>query len=352
MQDKITVIIIARNREAWRIEDQVKSIRDGGEEPSFLLVDYGSKKEFSTEYEQVCTELEIEYFRVFSDGLPWSRTHALNCGVKKAKTPYIVASDIDIVYDKKPFTWCLANCKEKDFVQFNLYWVPKNGDKNKAKSAGHDGSQGMQFIPKSFYEDIGGYDESIKYWGSEDMDWSLRLQKVGYNQVWMPDEYKIFHQWHPKENTFNWKRPVSATQNTLKRLYKNTFEPKLSQDWGVPFTKENRPILEQKEINTPKIITLPPDELSYFGTIKTLLQSKEEKFVKLELGKRIKTLSVAVIKNFVKALLKPSSTYQTRLNTNFDFLYELLPILTENGLEDYFIEDDFSAVYLLWKQVE
>ena len=341
--------MIARNRESWRIEDQVNSVRNNGENPSFLLVDYGSAKEFSDEYVAVCDKLEIEYFKVFSDGLPWSRTHALNCGVKKAQTPFVIASDIDMVYEGKPFTWCLDNVTERDFIQFNAYWIPRNKNRKKSKSAGH-GSQGIQFILKSAYEDIGGYDEGIKFWGSEDIDWSSRLKKAGYTQIWMPENYKTYHQWHPKENAANWKRPVTATQNTLKRLYENTFEPKINQEWGNPILKEDRPILEKLETEKPVEVVFKADEINYFGAAEKIINTQKNGFVKLMLGSRIKSLSVKILKEVVKSVLKPSSTYQPRLNTNFDSLYELLPLLKEHGLRDYFIEDDFSAVYLLWNE--
>lgn len=352
MKDKVTVIILARNREAWRLKDQVISIRNN-ENPSILLVDYGSSKEFSNEYIEVCKNLEIDYFRVYSDGLPWSRTHALNCGVKRAKTPFVVLSDIDIVYDKKIFTWCLENYKERFFYQFDTYWLPPNGKWEQGEYAGH-GSQGIQFITKSAFEEIGGFDERFLFWGQEDLDWSNRLKASGYTQEWLPSDYKIYHQWHKVEEN-NHKRPVTASYDTEKYVCQNMFNPILKQDWGIPYKIEDRPILDKIENVTPVEVIFGADTLISPKSIETILQSKKDIFVKLILGPRLKKRPLDKLRNLMQKLLKPfcalaGNKIIANVNTNFDALYAILPILLENGLQDYYISADLTEVYLLWSK--
>ena len=98
MKDKITVIITIRNREASRIESCVNSIRKGGANPTFHIVDYGSDENYAAQYKDVCQKLEIQYTHMYSEGLPWNKCRAINYGARVATTPFIVTSDVDMIY--------------------------------------------------------------------------------------------------------------------------------------------------------------------------------------------------------------------------------------------------------------
>ncbi len=353
MLDKITVIITIRNREAWRISGQVKSIRENGASPHFHIIDYGSDESFANEYKNICTEFNLQYTHMYAEGLPWNKCRAINYGARVATTPFIVTSDVDMIYDGNPFQWCLDNYKEKEIYQVESYWLQKNGSKANANSAGH-GSPGMFcFLSKDAFAEVGGYDEQIVYWGLEDLDWPLRLEQLGYSQVWLPNDYKIFHQWHKKSES-NHNRPITATSDALYRFYQNKLFPVLNQDWGQSLTKENRPILNKIKNTTPHIIQIQENKFGGNNVANAILNGRKHTFVCIALGNRIRRRPFDAFRDITKLLLKPitaltGTKIQDSINNNFDQFYPLLPLLKKNGLSDFYITVDCSSIYLLWE---
>lgn len=350
MQNKITVIITIRNRDTLRIEKQIASIRSAGADPAFYIVDYGSQESYAKQYCTLCTKFNLQYTHIYAEGLPWNKCRALNYGAKTAKTPFIVTTDADMLYESNPFKYCLDNYEDKTMYHMETYWLPKNGDKKKAKYAGHGNSGGFQFIAKSAFEEIGGYDERMLYWGVEDLDFPDRLKKIGYTQVWLPDTFRLYHQWHPVSEA-NCRRPQTATVNTLKYAWENQLTPVIKQDWGKTLTEKDRPILQELHNRKPKIIELQNSELSSWETADFILNTQKERFIKLVLGRRINNGLFMRIKNAAKIVLKPVSAFtamSSTINMNFDILYELIPLLQNHGLRDYYIESDLSSVFLLW----
>lgn len=350
MHNKITVIITVRNRDTVRIENQVASIRKNGANPLFHIVDYGSDEVFAKQYSALCTKLNLQYTHIYAEGLPWNKCRALNYGAKTANTPFVVTSDADMLYQANPFQYCLDNYKDKTMYHIETYWLPKSGDKTKSIYAGHGNSGGFQFIAKSAFEEIGGYDERMVYWGVEDLDFPDRLKKVGYTQVWLPETFKLYHQWHPVSEA-NCRRPQTAAVNTLKYAWENQLNPVITQDRGKTLTEKDRPILKELRNKKPKIIELQNSELSSWETADFILNMRKAGFIKIILGNRINNNLFMRIKNAAKIVLKPVSAFtamSSTVNTNFDILYELLPLLQHYGLKDYYIESDLSSVFLLW----
>ena len=99
MKSQITVITAIRNREPWRIQTMVESIRQTGANPCFHIIDYGSSVDYTDKYKNLCKELGIQYTHMYSEGFPWNKCRALNFGAKQAKTPFIVTSYVDMIYE-------------------------------------------------------------------------------------------------------------------------------------------------------------------------------------------------------------------------------------------------------------
>ena len=358
MKDKITVVISIRNRDTQRIENQVQSIRSTGSEPSFHIIDYGSDAAYAHLYAEMCRKLDMQYTHMYAEGLPWNKCRALNYGAKTAKTPFIVTSDADMLYEGNPFQYCLDNYQDKTMYHIETYWLPKNGDRIKSIYATHENPGGFQFIARNAFDEIGGYDERMLYWGFEDLDFPERLQKIGYKQVWLPDTFKLYHQWHPVSEA-NYKRPQTATVNTLKYAWENKMSPILNQNWGAALTEKDRPILaELKKITSTNTdiaycVNLATSILNDWQAADIVLNTRHKGLVKLILGPRLKKRPLDCLRNPIKIILKPftaltGNTVISNLNANFDILYEMLPLLLENGLLDYYIANDLSYIYLLW----
>ena len=234
------------------------------------------------------------------------------------------------------------------------YWLPKNGDREKAKCAGVSAKGGFQFLEKALAEEMGGYDERIKYWGMEALEWGNRLQNHNVALVWLSDRNRIFHKWHPNAET-GFLRPYTAEYDSMHSFCENNFNPVLDQDFGKILTQEERPIIKYLEKEKPFIRQFNSNELECFLVLDEILKTKEHPFVKLCLSPRIKKGMLNIKPSFLKKLSKPfrfltGTELLPIVNKNFEFLYSsFLPVLEKANLHDYYITQDLESVYLLWK---
>lgn len=356
MQEKVTVITAIRNRDAWRIRTMVESIRSTGADPLFHIVDYGSSNQYKYEYETICKELKIKYTYMYAEGLPWNKCRALNYGIKVATTPIIVTSDVDMIHEGNSIQWCLDHYNKNEFYQIETYWLPKNGKREKAAYKGRGTEGPFTLFSKEQWETIHGYDESFLYWGPEDVDWALRLRLEGYKQIWLPDQYKIFHQWHKSLSSEKMKPSITPFISAVE-LFSNTLSKNNTDinKLGTYISKEMRPILKNIELNNYTIHSYPHN---YFTATITIIELKEllekEKCVKLEISPRIKKRPLVFLYTFLKVIFKPvtfltGTQFSYNYNQNFDFIFNYLQIMMNNGLIDFFIEPNLSSIYFLWR---
>ena len=352
MKSQITVITAIRNREPWRIQTMVESIRQTGANPCFHIIDYGSSVDYTDKYKNLCKELGIQYTHMYSEGFPWNKCRALNFGAKQAKTPFIVTSDVDMIYEGNSLKWCLDNYKEKNIFHIETYWLDKK--KKNAKFAGTGNSGGFCFTSKEAFYEINGYDERIQYWGYEDLDWPERLIKCGYTQIWLPSEYKIFHQWHePSEQGLL--RPVTVNYNSLGYCTQNKIFPKWNDDWGKNITRTDRPILKYIETIQPEVFFLKHNEITEWKKHSELIEFiTKNKFSKIELATRIKKTPLARFQNFARKLISLFAkifgwNIVPILNYDIDYLYEILLLLYPTVIKDFYINTYFDNIYILSK---
>lgn len=357
IQDENTIIFTIRDRDAERIKSLVKSARNNGIRSQFLLLDYGSQKSKSVIYEKICNELNIAYVKTYTEGLPWSRARALNTGIRAAKTKYVTTTDVDMLFASNPYEEIENLIKQnpgKTVYYAMSYWLPKNGDIKKAKCAGVSAKGGFQFLEKALAEEMGGYDERIKYWGMEDLDWGNRLQKHNVSITWLSDKNRIFHKWHPNAET-GFLRPYTAEYDSMRSFCENNYNPVLDQDFGKILTQEDRPILKCIEMQKPFVRQFNSNELECFLVLEEILKTKEHPFVKLCLSPRTKKGLLKIKHSLLKKLSKPfrfltGAELSPIVNKNFEFLYSsFLPVIEKANLRDYYITQDLESVYLLWK---
>jgi hypothetical protein len=353
MNDSITLIVTIRDREAWRIEKLVGSLRLHGGEARAIVVDYGSEKPYAEQYAAVCRSIGIEYERMETEGRPWNKCLAINRGVRLARGEYVCTADVDIFFTSDPLTYCVEHYDEKKMFHIDTYWLGKGGDIGAATPAGRGNPGGFQFIGKNAFEESGGYDERIVFWGLEDLDWPRRLGQLGYEQVWLPERYRIYHQWHSSSGG-GARRPAIASFDTMSYCIENRINPVLSQDWGKAAGLSDRPILSMIESRTPDIVRISKNALMHYGNIDILLDTRGwGRFVKLELGARLVKRPLSRFAGVAKSIMRPITAVagldcDEKTNRNFDYFYAMLPVLLENGLEDYFIVKDLSEVFLYW----
>lgn len=356
IQDENTIIFTIRDRDGERIKSLVESARKNDIRSQFLLVDYGSQSTNSANYENICKDLGIRYLKTYTEGLPWSRARALNTGIRAANTKYITTTDVDMLFASNPYEEIESLIKQnsgKTVYYAMSYWLPKNGDINKAECAGVSAKGGFQFLEKATAEELGGYDEKIKYWGIEDLDWGNRLQKHNVNVVWLSEANRIFHKWHPNAET-GFLRSFTAEYDSMRSFCVNNFNPVLEQDFGKIITKAERPILEYMQTESPFEMQFSNNDLDCFLSFDVILKAKEHVFVKLCLSPRIQKGLFNIKHSVLKKLSKPvrfltGEELAPIVNKNFDFFYSsILPALEKTQLRDYYISQELEAVYLLW----
>lgn len=353
MRNAVTMVVTIRNREASRIEEVVSSIRKHGADPTILIIDYGSTAAYSDQYQTVCSTNGLAYEKVHTEGWPWSRSHAINRGARIATTDFLATVDVDMVFTSNPIEYCLDRFMDKTMYHVDTYWLPRNGKISRASFAGHGNSGGYQFLRRSAFFDIGGYDEQIKFWGQEELDWAKRLYLAGYSQEWLPEPHRLYHRWHPAAEG-GALRPYTASFITMARCASNFLKPKIDQDWGLGVSYEERPILEAMINEQPLGVRFNKGEIAkYDGLVKLCDTKNSSRLVKVEMGKRMAVSGTSIVRQSLAKVAKPvlalGGLYpEPKVNSNFDYLYSVLPALFVNGLKDYYIGDGLDHAYLLW----
>ena len=242
-----TIVATIRNRDSDRIRTLFESCRKCGITSQILIADFGSYSDYSQEYESICKELNIIYVKTETEGQPWSRGQALNFGISRAKTAYITTTDIDMLFDSNPYEWIFLNLKEHNVFTITSYWLPKNNDKHKAKSAGKSACGGFLCIRSSTFSALGTYDPKIKYWGMEDLDLTNRLKRTGNEPCWLPENIKC-----TIDGTLKQKKAFKTRYRQIRHIKTILYEcklPVLVTPREYALSKHDRPILSYVKKN-------------------------------------------------------------------------------------------------------
>ncbi|MFN3405097.1 MAG: glycosyltransferase family 2 protein [Cytophagaceae bacterium] len=247
----ITLIVAYRNREIERVHRFIEGInRQTYRDFDFIFVDFGSEKQYSGPVKELVTGSGYNYYYIASNGWPWNKSHALNLGIKLAKTEYILTTDIDLIYSPDTLRNMVDQCGPDINLHSRFYFLPKgfNGwDKLEDSIPGLEvcdySEQGaMHLVTRKALMDINGFDEFYTFWGYEDIDVNIRLNKYGLKEKWI--DHKIapaFHQWHSKTKKLGF-IPDLKWEQIMIYYFKNAniIKRNLARDWGKMVTEENR----------------------------------------------------------------------------------------------------------------
>jgi hypothetical protein len=350
MKDRVTFGVIVRDRALDRLETLVRSVRDNGADPAFIVVDYGSSDDFADQYQLFCAKEDLRYEKMHTQGRPWNRSHALNRIARMAQTRFVVVSDVDMIYVSNPIAYCLDAFEPDTMYHVDAYLIPKGGDLKKAYYNGRNPGP-FQFIERSAFERSGGYDERIRYWGQEELDWVSRLIALGYKQVWLPEPHRLLHRWHPVSEQGGM-RPVTANYATVERCFSNVLKPRIDQDWGLAVGPEDRPVMTLMGKEPPCPLDMSIGELGTQKGVQRLGEALlKERFLVLNLGPRLVPRPLTALADPVASLLRPITALTSlscvyKANGNFDYFYALLDALQGGGLLDYYIVPDLTRIYL------
>ena len=231
--NEISIIIPVKNKERWRVQTCIDYINKNGEGlvKEIIVVDYNSDKPLKL---KKCTVLRIDNQRIFN------KTHALNLGIAKTNSEFIMTVDADILLSNKHFEEisnaldngsfiCDTNVRRilpgkikgktyNQLIAMSKSWSVPNRTQYINQAHG-----GFQLYSRKFYNKIGGLMESMgKYIGGMDSYmWLIaRLNRLTIVDISHP----LLHVEHEKQKneSFNLSPEELELANTY-RQYKSHY---------------------------------------------------------------------------------------------------------------------------------
>lgn len=179
-----------------------------------IVVDYGSRD--AGEVRRTVEEEGAQVVRVEAAGRPWSRSRALNYGIRQAaRGNLILTTDSDILFSPCTAETILAGITKASGTEGTYALVAiRDLPQSYAEERLHEFDWasmeavaslrpryggGCVCFPRSFVEIVRGYDERMEWWGAEDVDLARRAEAAGIEICWVehPDA-RIYHLWHEK----------------------------------------------------------------------------------------------------------------------------------------------------------
>lgn len=212
---KVSVIIGIKDRYDQRIRNALHSLRTqtcDAREVEIILVDYGSEERHHPEFEILCREFNAIGVWTALPGA-WNRAHCLNIGIRRAKAPFILFSDVDVVFAPNYIEECMKRIRRSpDEAYFSrMNYLPEDvclqaGDVPAALEQFRNKSfqkpeafwgQSILFVKTEALTRIRGFDEYYRLWGEEDIDLYDRLYLMGIHLQELDACTFHLHQWHP-----------------------------------------------------------------------------------------------------------------------------------------------------------
>lgn len=264
MKPLLSVVYPYRNRDAERVERSLNSLclQENADRIEIILVDFGSDERMQEQIKLLVKKFPlVKYVFNHTHLMPWSRSHALNTGIKLASAEYVFTADVDIIFDKT-FGLLYENLMRSfDATFFSVGYLPEkfnysNSIEKRDYRKSESYALGLALIKKSALEKIGGYDEFYCFWGLEDNDIHLRLQASGCTCSYYESNVLLYHQWHPPANS-----DLPAGWRTCMGEYFEAHQKEIIRnknlEWGKVLKAQDRTAWQalNKKITEPDILS-------------------------------------------------------------------------------------------------
>lgn len=245
MKTSITAVIPIRNRSGVRVENCLRSLRwqEGVDDFEIVLGDLGSTGKHKASLLELCETYDARFVSLPHDDL-WNRSLALNTGIRAARGEYVFCTDADMIFKPNFLASALeaqaqANgramvlCRCHDLPPYVPEKLWEQSDFPMLERSSHvrrtSGVGACQVAPRSFFEEVHGYDEKFVFWGSEDVDMTSRAERYGLELTWMSDRTVMLHQWH---KTLKRDMPLQYHINRWRFKLTKRVVVKNRQGWG------------------------------------------------------------------------------------------------------------------------
>lgn len=351
----ISVVIPYRNRPLNRVLALVTSFRnqtasDQSIAMEFILSDYGSTNPNHSEVAQFCAENDIYHVVSIADGLPWSRAHAINNGVRAASSEWLCIVDVDMVL-MDPVFGHIGDRLDKNVAWFLESIWPQSVRQDYKKGVVNRSYGVFQVVHRDWFFDLNGFDERIEFWGGEDIDWVRRIERKGGLVNWLSaSQFRLVHTWHEWENN-PLKRPASAIWKTLELELLNLISDIENPGWGRLVGAQERQILPRM---TTVVTTLSLEQNRYQDSFVEIVgRLRNGELVKLDLGSRPEKRRLSAFQPLFRPLKNRLVAFGLELrpmvNYNFENFLSSRQVLND-VIQDYFMEEDMQTIWLLGKR--
>ncbi|MEN2400349.1 galactosyltransferase-related protein [Flavobacterium sp. MC2016-06] len=258
----ITILFTYRNKDLIRVKNCLLSLQNQTVKNfEILFIDYGSQSVYSLALKELLEQFpDIHYHYTNVENQPWSRSKAINVGLKLLTTPYVFVADIDMFFREDFVEKLLDLASPNRSIYFKVGFLSKETtDFSKNFQAipiafsSEAGAQGLSLFSTDKLHEINGFDEFYHFWGSEDEDVHIRLQNAGFEVSFYDSEILMLHQWHPNYRSLE--RKVLTTDLQLLGVVqlnhqhlKNAITQKSSKAngeyWGISISQQEYQLLQ------------------------------------------------------------------------------------------------------------
>jgi hypothetical protein len=297
-------------------------------------------------------------------GMVWNKSHALNFGIRRATSSYILIGDIDLIYSSEAIGALLKQKTKNSIVSSDVYLLPKNMNRRKAKST-HGAYGAVLLVSRDILNRIRGFDEYYCFWGVEDRDMYNRLTSLLGMSCEMLDKkkYPIYHQWHSKASDRKRGFFPDLWWDDMN-IYYALNENKLirnSDDWGKILNENNRPILRAHEVTYEIhfIITKAYQKAEiYERIISSFMKLKEDECLSIVIHSQRQHPLLYKVVHFINTLLRKakipigleeitSLERERFFYPQHDIVYILWQLIKkEKVVRDYYIQNDKDCIII------
>lgn len=226
----LSVVIGIRNWGLDRLEVALRShFSSNTHGLEVVISDYGSVNR--DEVFNIAQKFGCEY--VYTDAALWSRSAALNAGIKKARSNNILTTDADIIFSPASHEILLSNLASMpDSVQIiQCRDLPEGFGSESLAQFDWDrlfrvsairprwGMGGSATFTKALFSRLHGFEERMTVWGGEDNDFVQRARRSGAILNWIGDpEAQIYHIWHAPDSRGTSSAGVKVVESNKKIL--------------------------------------------------------------------------------------------------------------------------------------
>ena len=242
MTPAVSVVIGFKDWGLERLQLSVESIHESLKDipHEVIIADYGS--EDSEAVAVTAAAVEAVHEKVLTDG-EWSRSRALNAGVRASQGEIILATDADMLFTPGALSRVVEQIRRhpQEIVILQCRDLPTGYSHEVVRREGHDwdryasigqirprwGMGGLVGVRRVLWDRLRGWDERMHTYGGEDVDFGKRAQKMGSRIDWLDEPgVGMYHIWHPSSSASAARSPeamAAIAQNRKIHMTDMTF---------------------------------------------------------------------------------------------------------------------------------